>query len=1549
MSSPIRSPERAALLNEEKEFKASRTAYLDRINRLTNGLKIATALTEFWPGTSRSRGDVMATSEVESLLSSSPLTSPIRAGRRSRAVRWGIVGASCVAVMLVAAPWAYKERMRAVMAPRPMMGFEQVRFSESITSTSFNENAPDPRPGAKIAWDQSTEHSNEDIHELMNESTNEHALGSQWVASSDSERDLEGSVSVQHTEQPSADDKSSSRDPEMLDFIRNMIRHAWKGYVTYAAPHDELSPLSRTGRDWHTGGSLAMTAVDSLDTLWIAGLKKEYEEAREIVEALKFDIDSSVSFFETTIRHLGGLLSAHSLTTDPLYVHLAHSLGLRLLHAVDSVTGLAGGAVNLKTGAHSQHEWLSGMVGTAETGTYALEFLHLYHLTNDTRFYDAVQHLRATLAHLRTTTPTPGIWSDRIDPHEKRVLSKGRYNVGGGVDSFYEYLVKVGVWAGLGLRDGKETSVDGMTWTAEWRDMYEESVDAILANLATNYTRSSDGASIAFLPAWTPPSHETSMEHLSCFFPGMLVLGLRTSPHNSNSTASGARNDRILDWAKAVTEGCVRMYSEGVAGIAPENGEMQGDRIRPAGWGPSQNTKYILRPETLESLFVLYRHTHDPIYRRWARDILFSIERECRVDTGGYAGLIDVGRPTREGGRSDGMESFFIAETLKYGYLIFEGDEVVSLEDWVFNTEAHPLRIPVRPDRGTPSFSGHPQPQEMPVSRLELLRTFRTASLSVRPDHRTPELLAALAVCENELQPFERCLAKKLPPELLDILVKDMCLNDLKTMSVVCRQWSASAKKKIWSVIDISNPGTSHTALALLRRVGHSLLPVPVGRLSIVARMLICNSLGEPEISLPDLNGVQSIRFKEPLPNLWDDWWGSREARSLALRRLSALSNLSKVEILWPDPEILSEGKRCLLTLLKDLRIRTLKVQLPRLRRGHRFSDVNGTPLALSVKELAVVEVDSEGVVLPTYWANDHHALDVTSLLLSFQNLRSLIVRGNFIIGRDGSNQKPFGQLLGWTKLNNLDININRVSDFDLSHLLSYIVAECSTSLNRLGFLVSTYRNVLDIWNPGCVLSNLSELSLGVNSNLDRTVSDGELFSNKFCDFLARCPNISSLTLRGIPILDQGIISNIATSCPSIKCLVLSEVSWLDVANVVSNLPLLRFLRVIGLKNENINGPPAAVETLISHQHLRRFDVLDTAYLLETVNIFTTLCRQYFGLLDDSTVKSNFVLIYELLDEIVDFGLPQSTDHQTLSLYITTESIRSERAMMEDAKQITLQATGAISWRRPDIKYRKNEAFVDVIEGVNLLMSNKGTILRSDVSGQILMRAYLSGVPECKLGINERLLDNDPSNTPRKAPGPSSSGVELDDVQFHQCVRLGRFDSDRTISFVPPDGEFELMRYRTTDSISLPFRVTPHFSQPSTTTAEYRVHVRSMFSPKVFAQNVVVRVPTPTSTANVKLVVGGGKAKYVGADNCVVWKIARFPGATDIVLTFTCELSHTTAGKGGKAWSRPPISMDFQVLMYTASGLLVRFLKVFEKGSYESIKVGWNHNFRSFE
>jgi AP-2 complex subunit mu-1 len=280
---------------------------------------------------------------------------------------------------------------------------------------------------------------------------------------------------------------------------------------------------------------------------------------------------------------------------------------------------------------------------------------------------------------------------------------------------------------------------------------------------------------------------------------------------------------------------------------------------------------------------------------------------------------------------------------------------------------------------------------------------------------------------------------------------------------------------------------------------------------------------------------------------------------------------------------------------------------------------------------------------------------------------------------------------------------------------------------------------------------------------------------------------------------------------------------------------------------------------------------------------------------------------------------------------------------MEDSSKITMQATGAMSWRKSDVKYRKNEAFVDVIEDVNLLVSATGTVLRADVSGQIVMRAYLSGTPECKFGLNDRLLlDGDHISTAphgnkigSKATKAAAGSVTLEDCQFHQCVKLGRFDADRIISFIPPDGEFELMRYRATENVNLPFKVHAIVNEVGKTKVEYSIAIRANYGSKLFATNVMVRIPTPLNTARTTERCTQGKAKYEPSENIIVWKIPRFAGQNEYVLSAEATLTSMT---NQKAWSRPPLSLDFSLLMFTSSGLLVRYLKVFEKSNYSSVK-----------
>jgi len=335
-------------------------------------------------------------------------------------------------------------------------------------------------------------------------------------------------------------------------------------------------------------------------------------------------------------------------------------------------------------------------------------------------------------------------------------------------------------------------------------------------------------------------------------------------------------------------------------------------------------------------------------------------------------------------------------------------------------------------------------------------------------------------------------------------------------------------------------------------------------------------------------------------------------------------------------------------------------------------------------------------------------------------------------------------------------------------------------------------------------------------------------------------------------------------------------------------------------------------------------------FLYKLIEIF----KAYFdGKLTEDSLRENFSLVYELLDEIVDFGYPQNCEAQVLKSIITQGGMKDVKP--HELSQRLKEMTGAVSWRKDGLKYRKNEVFLDVVESVNMLMSAKGSVLSSDVSGKILMKCYLSGMPECKFGLNDKLML---AAEKKKSSGRKSyKEIDIDDTNFHQCVKLGNYEQDRTISFTPPDGEFELMRYRITDNIVPPFRLlSPIVREVSKTRLEVQVTVRSVFNNRLFGKNVVVKIPCPKNTAKCKIHVASGKAKYKAETSAMHWSIKRFPGDTEFSLSAEVELISSTLE--AKKWSRPPISLEFQVPMFTASGLHVRFLKVYEKSNYQAIK-----------
>jgi AP-2 complex subunit mu-1 len=232
-------------------------------------------------------------------------------------------------------------------------------------------------------------------------------------------------------------------------------------------------------------------------------------------------------------------------------------------------------------------------------------------------------------------------------------------------------------------------------------------------------------------------------------------------------------------------------------------------------------------------------------------------------------------------------------------------------------------------------------------------------------------------------------------------------------------------------------------------------------------------------------------------------------------------------------------------------------------------------------------------------------------------------------------------------------------------------------------------------------------------------------------------------------------------------------------------------------------------------------------------------------------------------------------------------------------------------------------------------MTPQGQVLSAHVAGKVVMKSYLSGMPECKFGINDKITleskgkastfdDTIGGNSSIGATGKSS--IAIDDCQFHQCVKLSKFESEHAISFIPPDGEFELMRYRITKDISFPFRVIPLVREVGRTKMEIKIVLKSTFKPSLIGQKIEVKIPTPLNTSGCQLICMKGKAKYKTSENAIVWKIKRMAGMKETQLSAEIELLLTDTKK---KWNRPPISMNFEV-PFSPSGLKVRYLKVFE-------------------
>ncbi|KAL2918117.1 hypothetical protein HK105_202531 [Polyrhizophydium stewartii] len=421
-----------------------------------------------------------------------------------------------------------------------------------------------------------------------------------------------------------------------------MIRHAWTGYYTHARGSDELCPQSKRGHNWTASASMLFTPVDSLDTLLLAGLKTEFAQAKAlVVDSLDFDaVHNHVNAFETTIRILGGLLSGFELDGDKALLAKAKDLADRMINIFNTPTGFPNNLAKV-----DDRTSFSGSVSLATAGTHQIEYQYLSDVTGDLKYAAVALHTFEQIHAI--PTKYPGLAPMYLNTFDER------YSVAGESDSYYEYLLKLAL----------------ATHEPRYRQWYDEASLAIEKHLLVK----ARGGKVAYLPNKEYGKSQNGFHHLSCFAGGMFALGAVTK--NDGNSA------RLFEIGAALTRTCFESYQTAFTKLGGEwvNVDQDGNL-------KITNHDYLLRPEVVESIFVLWRLTHDQMYRDMAWAVVQALDKRCKTEAG-YHGLDAHGAP------HDRQESFFLAETLKYLYLTFSDDDVLPLEQFVLNTEAHPVSI----------------------------------------------------------------------------------------------------------------------------------------------------------------------------------------------------------------------------------------------------------------------------------------------------------------------------------------------------------------------------------------------------------------------------------------------------------------------------------------------------------------------------------------------------------------------------------------------------------------------------------------------------------------------------------------------------------------------------------------------------------------------------------------------------------------------------------------------------------------------------------------
>lgn len=552
--------------------------------------------------------------------------------------------------------------------------------------------------------------------------------------------------------------------PEILDSIRDdpqqqqlthilsiqsAIRHAWAGYqrtildpyhhsispssfLGTSLPADDLEPLTRTGKRWlHS----AATLFDSLDTLYLAGLYEEFEEAVNLVLSLPLPLHPTKTF-EYSIRVLGGLLGGYSVSGDERLLDYAEFVTESLLDGAfrssptvlprmfDVLAPVYGKRVDIRRkrfvrwvdwGGAWMHrmyaalyrygrDWMRQheMNSLAGVGSFALEFSYLSYLTGDGRYKkasdDIFEWLQLQTAKSRNTGrgdrdgdgekdgSVQGLIAKEWNVMTGRPFTGSMVGLGSGSDSYYEYLIKGAILLQPLVEEGEVKKLESYVKVMEesFFTFEDSAASGLCRRLEEKRVDASSGhEKLPGAITTYPVQYGYEYDHLLCYVPGMMLLG--ENFYRERIQYHGTNNRVIAELGMNLTLGCRNTYAETMTHLGPER-----MKLRKGKKTVITNGGYYLRPEYVESLFVLYRSTRDEKYRDMAWEVFESLEKYCKHDLG-YTSRRNVNSLTRQN-RINEMPSYFVAETLKYLLLIFAPVDYVGLDEFVFTTEAHPLR-----------------------------------------------------------------------------------------------------------------------------------------------------------------------------------------------------------------------------------------------------------------------------------------------------------------------------------------------------------------------------------------------------------------------------------------------------------------------------------------------------------------------------------------------------------------------------------------------------------------------------------------------------------------------------------------------------------------------------------------------------------------------------------------------------------------------------------------------------------------------------------------